>query len=172
VNQLFAGAPTCAPPARLILCPMEPCWPPLGLCGALPRAVSRQDAAIGEDRIPVKLGLTAIALAALLSAGITLSQVALAQQQQSPVPDAPTPQPHPPLSGAEGTITPGLGAGDEATSPASPSTSSSTSSTEGAPQNPAARRLLPRGRTISRPPPRRCPWPEREWRLSLVLWSM
>jgi len=85
----------------------------------------------------VKLGLTAIALAALLSAGITLSQVALAQQQQSPVPDAPTPQPHPPLSGAEGAITPGLGTGDEATSPASPATSSSTSSTEGAPQNPA-----------------------------------
>ena len=92
--------------------------------------LSRQDAAIGEDGIPVKLGLTAIALAALLTTSLTLSQAALAQQQQPPVPDAPTPQPHPPLNGAEGTITPGLGAGDV-------TSNSASSSTEGAPQNAA-----------------------------------
>jgi len=78
----------------------------------------------------VKLGLTAIALAALLTTSLTLSQAALAQQQQPPVPDAPTPQPHPPLNGAEGTITPGLGAGDV-------TSNSASSSTEGAPQNAA-----------------------------------
>ena len=109
---------------------MEPCSPLSGLYGALPCAVSRQDAAIGEDGIPVKLGLSAFALAALLTTSLTLSQAALAQQQQSPVPDAPTPQPHAPLNGTEGAITPGLGAGNE-------TSSSASSSTEEAPQNPA-----------------------------------
>jgi len=108
---------------------MEPYSPLTGPYGALPRAVSRQDAAIGEDGIPVKLGLTAIALAALLTTSLTLGPAAFAQQQPT-VPDAPMPQPHPPLNGAEGAITPGLGAGD-ATS------STTSSSTEGAPQNPA-----------------------------------
>jgi VWFA-related protein len=87
----------------------------------------------------VKLGLTAIALAALLSSSPNLTP-ALAQQQQSPVPDAPTPQARPLLSG-EGSITPGLGAGDEpaaatssSTLPAqqqAPGSSSQTPSTQG-----------------------------------------
>jgi len=57
----------------------------------------------------VKLGLTTMALAALLSSSL----VALAQQQQPAVPDAPTPQAPPPLSSVDGPITPGKGAGDE-----------------------------------------------------------
>jgi VWFA-related protein len=61
----------------------------------------------------VKLGLTAIALAALLSSSLGLSVAVLAQQQQPSVPDGPTPQAKPPLSGLDGTpITPGKGAGD------------------------------------------------------------
>jgi VWFA-related protein len=54
----------------------------------------------------------AMALAALLSSSLNLSPAALAQQQQPSVPDAPTPQAPPPLSGVEGPITPGKGAGD------------------------------------------------------------
>ena len=68
--------------------------------------------AFWEDDIPVKLGLTAMALAALLSSSLYLSPAALAQQQQPAVPDAPTPQAQPPLSGVDGPITPGKGAGD------------------------------------------------------------
>ena len=53
-----------------------------------------------------------------------MSPAALAQQQQPAVPDAPTPQAPPPLSGADGTpITPGKGAGNEPTAPNSSSTS-------------------------------------------------
>src|ERR1039458_3205521 len=62
-------------------------------------------------RNPVKLGFTAIALAALLSSSLSLT--ALAQQQQPTVPDAPTPQAPKPLSDVDGPITPGIGAGDE-----------------------------------------------------------
>jgi VWFA-related protein len=62
----------------------------------------------------VKLGFTAIALAALLSSSTFLSQAALAQQQQSAVPDAPVPQaPQPFSADTNGPITPGKGAGDE-----------------------------------------------------------
>jgi VWFA-related protein len=61
----------------------------------------------------VKLGFTAIALAALLSASLGLSPAAAAQQQQPAVPDAPTPQAPRPLSDMSGPITPGKGAGDE-----------------------------------------------------------
>jgi hypothetical protein len=69
----------------------------------------------------VKLGFSAIALAALLSS--SLSWTALAQQQQSPVPDAPTPQAPLPLSDVSGPITPGLGAADV---PAAPTSSSNS----------------------------------------------
>jgi VWFA-related protein len=69
----------------------------------------------------VKLGLTAIALAALLSSSLSLSPAALAQQQQSTVPDAPAPQAPRPLSDLNGPITPGKGAGETA-----PGTTSST----------------------------------------------
>jgi VWFA-related protein len=75
-----------------------------------------------EDGIPVKLGLTAWPLAAILNLGLVVSPAAMAQQQPA-VPDAPSPQPPPKLSGADGTsITPGKGAGDEPTGPTSSST--------------------------------------------------
>lgn len=71
----------------------------------------------------MKLGLTAMALAALLNLSPNTSPAALAQQQQPAVPDAPTPQARPPLTGADGTpITPGIGAGKESAEPASSST--------------------------------------------------
>ena len=69
----------------------------------------------------MKLGLTAWPLAAILNLGLIVSPAAIAQQQPA-VPDAPTPQPPPKLSGADGTsITPGKGAGDEPTGPTSSS---------------------------------------------------
>ncbi len=71
----------------------------------------------------MKLGLTAMALAALLIASPSLSPAARAQQQ-TPVPDAPTPQAPPPFKGVDGTpITPGKGAGTEPTGDNSSSTS-------------------------------------------------
>jgi VWFA-related protein len=74
----------------------------------------------------VKLGLTAIAFAALLSSSpnspLSMSQVALAQQQQPTVPDAPVPQaPKPLASDVNGPITPGKGAGDIPSGPTSSS---------------------------------------------------
>jgi hypothetical protein len=61
----------------------------------------------------VKLGLTAIALAAFLNLTPSTATAAFAQQQ-APVPDLPAPQAPPPLQGANGTpITPGKGAGNE-----------------------------------------------------------
>ena len=72
----------------------------------------------------MKFGLTAIALAALISSSTMLNPVALAQKQQSTVPDAPTPQGPPQLSGVNGTaIAPGKGT-DEA--PANPTSSSAS----------------------------------------------
>jgi VWFA-related protein len=69
----------------------------------------------------VKLGLTAMALAALLILSPSLTRTALAQQQPA-VPDAPAPQALPPLTGADGTpITPGMGAGNESNAPSSSS---------------------------------------------------
>ena len=62
-----------------------------------------------------------MALAALLSSGIILSPAVLAQQQQPAVPDAPTPQAPPPLTGVNGPITPGQGAGDVQQGPTSSS---------------------------------------------------
>jgi VWFA-related protein len=85
----------------------------------------------------VKLGLTAIALAALLSFNLNLSPVA--QAQQSPVPDAPAPQPTKPLSDVNGPITPGLGAGDQQASPSSNSDNPSQSAAPSS-QAPAASR--------------------------------
>ena len=74
----------------------------------------------------MKLGLTAIALAALLSLSpnshLSLSQAAVAQQQQPAVPDAPTPQaPKPLASDVNGPITPGQGAGETTPGPTSSS---------------------------------------------------
>ena len=95
----------------------------------------------------MKLGLTAIALAALLSlsphSGLRLSQVAVAQQQQPTVPDAPTPQaPKPLASDVNGPIIPGKGAGD---TPSGPTSSSNTT----APQQPAPSGPAPSSQALS-----------------------
>jgi VWFA-related protein len=95
----------------------------------------------------VKLGLTAIALAALLSSSPNLTP-ALAQQQQSPVPDAPTPQARPLLNDAQGPITPGLGAGNE------PAASSSSSTAPAQQQVPSSQEPSTQGKdTFQSTPP-------------------
>lgn len=95
----------------------------------------------------MKLGLTAIALAALLSSSPNLTP-ALAQQQQSPVPDAPTPQARPLLNDAAGPITPGLGAGNE------PAASSSSSTAPAQQQVPSSQEPTPQGKdTFQTAPP-------------------
>jgi VWFA-related protein len=72
-----------------------------------------------------------MALAALVTFGPNMTQAVFAQQQ-STVPDAPTPQAPPPMTGPGGApITPGIGAGSE---PTGSSTSSSASSAAGADQ--------------------------------------
>jgi VWFA-related protein len=85
----------------------------------------------------VKLGFTAIALAALLSSSPFLSPAALAQQQQTAqqqaVPDAPTPQAPKPLSSdVTGPIVPGKGAGE---TPSGPNSSSNPSAQQPAPSS-------------------------------------
>jgi VWFA-related protein len=86
----------------------------------------------------VKLGLSAIALAAFLSLSTNLSLSALAQQQQSTMPDAPTPQaPSQPLSTVNGPITPGLGAGEEPSSPTSSSNPPELQAKQPQPASPA-----------------------------------
>lgn len=68
-----------------------------------------------------------MALAALLSSGLLLSAVALAQKQQSSVPDAPTPHPLPLLTGTDTTITPGQGTPSASDASAAPTTGTSSS---------------------------------------------
>jgi VWFA-related protein len=95
----------------------------------------------------VKLGLTAIALAALLSSSPNLTP-ALAQQQQSQLPDSPTPQARPLLNDAQGPITPGLGAGNE------PAASSSSSTAPAQQQVPSSQEPTPQGKdTFQSTPP-------------------
>jgi VWFA-related protein len=67
-------------------------------------------------------GWKTIAPVALLSFGLVLASGIPAQQQQGPVPDAPTPQAPPPLPGVSGGIAPGTGAGETPTTPDSGST--------------------------------------------------
>lgn len=79
----------------------------------------------------MKLGLTAMALAALLSFNLNLSPSAAAQQQPA-VPDAPAPQAPKPLSDI-GPITPGIGANEQ---PAAATTGDSPSQPEGTANQP------------------------------------
>jgi len=82
----------------------------------------------------VKFGLTAIALAALISSSTMLNPVVLAQKQQSTVPDAPTPQAPPHLSGVNGTsIAPGKGSEETPANPAPNSSSASPAQQQPAP---------------------------------------
>ena len=87
----------------------------------------------------MKLRLTAMALAALVNLSPNMSPAALAQQQQPAVPDAPTPQARPPLTGVDGSsITPGIGAGKESATPTSSSTSSAQEQAPPSSQAPSA----------------------------------
>jgi VWFA-related protein len=99
-----------------------------------------------EDERPVKLGLTASALACLLavSPGRNLPAQNQSPQQQT-VPDAPTPQAPPPISGTNGPITPGEGAG-VAPGPEAGSSSAASSNAAGdqpAPGEPDAPAIVP-----------------------------
>jgi VWFA-related protein len=99
----------------------------------------------------VKLGLSTIALAALLSSGLSLGTAALAQQQQSPVPDAPTPQAPQPLSSVDGPITPGMGAGNTQSQPPA-SSSSPSAQPQPAPRSPAPARPVKDESQTTTPP--------------------
>ena len=78
----------------------------------------------------MRSGFAALALAVSVGLSLNVVDAARAQNQQSPVPDAPTPQAPPPLPGVNGAITPGAGEG-----PASPN-SSVTSSSDTVPSPP------------------------------------
>jgi VWFA-related protein len=94
----------------------------------------------------VKLGFTAIALAALLS--LSLSLAAVAQQPQPPVPDAPTPQAPKPLSSdVNGPIIPGEGAGDTPTGPTS-SSNPTVQQPAGSSQTPSSQTLTDQGKDL------------------------
>jgi VWFA-related protein len=111
----------------------------MGFLPAAARSGSLGEAKSGSvcGGLPVKLGLTRTALAAVLGLGLSgfnlcLAPAAHGQQQtppNAPVPDAPAPQAPKPLSTVDGPITPGIGAGDEQ---AAPSSSSDTPDQPGA----------------------------------------
>jgi VWFA-related protein len=70
--------------------------------------------AVWKEYIPVKLGVTATSLAAVLSTGLFFGTAAWGQQQQQPaVPDAPVPQPEnqAPFADLTNNVTPGIGTG-------------------------------------------------------------
>ena len=128
-----------------------------------PWAHQAQDAGSREDEIPVKHGLdrfpqlralvrslppvqrpwrtaaSASALAVFLGLVLASHPRALAQNQQPPVPDAPTPQAPPPLPGTVGPVTPGQGSSE---TPSSPTGNTSTSAA-GTPQDQAEPTPLP-----------------------------
>ncbi len=115
-------------------------------------AVQGWDAGRWEEGFLVKHGLTAMALAALLGASLYGTGVIDAQQQQSPVPNAPTPRAAPPLADVAGPITPGQGA---AAPPAGSSSSSSASSPQPAPPpaaSPAPSSTQPTSTVQAEPP--------------------
>ncbi|MGA2651122.1 MAG: VWA domain-containing protein [Terracidiphilus sp.] len=105
------------------------------------------------------LGLKAFALAALLTLGSNLTQAALAQQQSS-VPDAPTPQAPPPLTGPGGApITPGHGSGTEPAGGTSSSASSSATPDQADPNAPSSRAPSSETKDEAQPTPPQLPAP-------------
>jgi VWFA-related protein len=107
----------------------------------------------------VTLGLKAFALAALLTLGSNLTQAALAQQQSS-VPDAPTPQAPPPLTGPGGApITPGHGSGTEPAGGTSSSASSSATPDQADPNAPSSRAPSSETKDEAQPTPPQLPAP-------------
>lgn len=104
----------------------------------------------GNVRTPGNRGLSAgvkgLALAALLASGVSVCVGALAQQQ-SAVPDAPSPQAGQPLPGANGPITPGKGA-------ALPGQNSSSATGQPAiDQPPPVQETAPAPKPPAQPPP-------------------
>jgi VWFA-related protein len=85
--------------------------------------------------------LAAISLAGLVSIYLLIpGRLAVSQQAQQPaVPDAPSPQPHTPLSNTEGPITPGKGAGEKPASSANSSSSDQVQPPPSLPQAPIVR---------------------------------
>jgi VWFA-related protein len=75
-------------------------------------------------------------LAALLGVSLGFYLPVLAQNQQSSVPDAPTPQAPPPLPGTSGPITPGAGAGVEAPAQGTSSSAPTSASPDEPPASP------------------------------------
>ena len=75
----------------------------------VPVRVVRQ--ALREDETPVNSRKRALAVAVFLGVGLVMGS-ALPAQQQTSMPNAPTPQEPAALPGTEGPITPGIGAGD------------------------------------------------------------
>ncbi len=97
----------------------------------------------------MKLGLSARSLAVLLNLSLIVGPAAWAQQQQPAVPDAPTPQAPPPLTGVNGPITPGKGAGEE---PQAPTGSSASQAQQ--PPAPSSQAPTPQGKdTFQATPP-------------------
>jgi VWFA-related protein len=96
-------------------------------------------------------------MAALLTLGPNLAPAALAQQQSS-VPDAPTPQAPPPLTGPGGVpITPGIGAGSEPTEGTSSSATSSATPDQPDPNAPSSRAPSSEGKDDAQPTPPELP---------------
>jgi VWFA-related protein len=92
----------------------------------------RAGAGLREEQLAVKVW-KAIAPAGLLSVGLFLASGVPAQQQQAPVPDAPTPQAPPTLPGMNGQITPGMGSNE---APTTPDSSSAPSQRQKQPEQP------------------------------------
>jgi VWFA-related protein len=101
----------------------------------------------------VNVGWKVLAPTALLIVGLA-TVAGIPAQQQSSVPDAPTPQAPPTLQGASGPITPGMGGGDAQTnSPASSSTTGQQQQPEAtAPTPPPAPASQPSQDTQTTPP--------------------
>jgi len=98
-----------------------------------------------------------MALAALVILGPNLTQAALAQQQ-STVPDAPTPQAPPPMTGPGGApITPGLGSGTEPAGGSSSSASSAAGADQPDPNAPSSAVPTSQGKDDAQPKPPEMP---------------
>jgi VWFA-related protein len=94
--------------------------------------LASNDVSAGEEDTAVMRGLRgSAALLVAFGLGFGFSRVAPAQNQQTPVPDAPTPQAPPPLPGTQGPIIPGQGTGP------APAASDSTAPATPAPTQPA-----------------------------------
>ena len=88
-------------------------------------------------------GWQAIAAAGLLSVGLVLVSGVLAQQQQTSIPNAPTPQAPAPLPDVNGGITPGIGSAEAPTNPNSSSTTGQPQAEPAQPPTPSSEPAAP-----------------------------